>query len=176
MPGTRELSDFVAIGQILKPHGVKGALRVRPFTDDAERFSLMNRIYLTHNEVTRTAFTVCRTKPSNRFIILSLKEINSVESAEEWREAFIEIPRSECPPLTEGVHYYFELIGLIVYSNRGDRIGELVDVYTTAASDIYVIRNQNREILIPAVPEFIERIDVDEGVMIIRPIDGLLDS
>ena len=175
MPGRIEPPEFVTIGRILKPHGVKGAIRVQPLTDDPERFSLLHRVFLTRDEVTRTPFTVSRVQRSNRYIILSFEGIISVEEADQWREAYIEIPRNECLPLPAGSFYYFELIGLDVHTEQGERVGEIEDIFSTPASDIYVVRDGDREVLIPAVQEFVVRIDPEEGVVVISPIEGLLE-
>ena len=169
------LPDFVIIGKITRPHGVRGTLRVAPITDDPQRFQLLSKIYIHNENGPRTEYNISTVQIANRYILLKLQDINTRNEAEPLRGCYIEIPRQECLPLPEGEHYYFELIGFSVVSNQGKVIGELHDVYSYPANDIYVVRNKNKEILIPAVDEFIEQVDYKTGIITINPIDGLLD-
>ncbi len=163
------------IGRITRPHGVRGTLRVEPITDNPQRFHLLSKIYIYNENDSRTLYNIKNVQIASRYILLDLLEINTRNDAEPLRGCYIEIPRQECLTLPEGDHYYFELIGFSVVSNQGKVIGELQDVYSYPANDVYVVKNDKKEILIPAVDEFVEHVDYKTGIITINPIDGLLD-
>ena len=172
----RKLPDYIVIGQVTKPHGVRGALRIEPMTNDPMRFRRLHSVSLSFDDDERTAFDIAGVEVANQYVILSLKDLEDRDEAEKWRRAYVEIPRSECLPLPEGEYYYFELIDLLVMTSEGTEIGWLEDVLVLPAHDVYVVRAGEKEFLIPAVPEVIEKIDLDAGTMTIRPIPGLLDE
>ncbi len=174
-PSQRSLPDFVIIGQVKRAHGIKGKLSVEPITDNPQRFKLLKSVFLSLDEEQRSSFAVEEAQVTNKGILLSLTGIQSMDEAEKWRGAFVEIHRSECLPLPEGEHYYFEMLGLEVITTQGQKIGVLEDFIPAPANDVYVVRQNEREILIPAIAEIIKRIDFEKGVMVIHPMDGLLD-
>ncbi len=171
----RQLPDFVVIGQVKRAHGIKGKLSVVPITDDPQRFKLLKSVFLRADDEKRSSFEVEEAQITNKGVLLTLAGVSSIEDAEMWRGAFVEISRSECLPLPEGDYYYFELVGLEVITTQGQKIGVLDDFISSPANDVYVVKQEGREILIPAISEIIKRIDMDKGVMVIEPMDGLLD-
>jgi len=171
------MQEYVIIGQIRRPHGVRGKLRVEPLTDEPERFKLLQRVYIRfHNSNQRASFEIADVQIANNYILLSLDGINSRNDAEKFRQAFIEIPREECLPLPEGSFYYFELLNLDVFTDSGKRIGTVADIISYPANDVFVVRDEeDHEFLIPDVADIIDKIDIDQKRIIIKPIDGLLD-
>jgi len=178
-PGTGServtLPDYIYIGKITRPHGVKGAVRVEPLTDDPQRFKLLNRVFINPGNDSRTEYTPTHVQIGNGYIILQFEEVTSRDVAEMLRNCYIEIPRQECIPLPNGRYYYFELIGLNVQTNQNVPVGQIFDIETFPAGDMFVIRNQQKEIMIPVVKEFIDKIDLETGILTINPVEGLLD-
>jgi 16S rRNA processing protein RimM len=171
----RRVPDFVVIGQVRRPHGVRGTLRVAPLTEDPQRFLHLETVYLNLKDDQRTLFTIDRVQVANDAILISLKEIESRETADLWRAAWVEIPGDQIMPIEDGQHYLFEIVGLQVHSEEGEPLGEVIDILRNPAHDVYVVRNNEREFMVPAVPEFIRQIDSESGIMIIHLVDGLLD-
>ncbi|MBN2357043.1 16S rRNA processing protein RimM [candidate division KSB1 bacterium] len=167
--------DFVVIGRVLRPHGVRGVLRVKALSDHPRRFQIIRHLYLSHEGEGRKLFTIHHAKTVHGAVLLQLHEIQTREQAELWRGALVEIPGAEVPHLPEGKQYLFELIGLEVQTQNGLRIGALSDVISYPWHDVYVVRNDAREYLIPAVADIILDVDEQAGVMTINAIDGLLD-
>lgn len=167
--------DFVVIGQVRRPHGIRGALRVAVMSDDPGRFDLLKEIWLNPGDDGRTRFTLTRVQVVPDGVILSVDGIGDRTAAESWRQAWVEIPGDQILPLPEGKHYLFELIGLKVVSEEGEPLGEVIEVMRNPAHDLYVVRGARRDHLIPAVPEFIRRIDSEKGIMVVHLVDGLLD-
>jgi 16S rRNA processing protein RimM len=171
----RELPDFVVIGYVTKPHGVRGALRIEPITDDPQRFNQLAHIFLTLDEQSRHEFQINKVQIGPKFVIISLDEITDRNEAEKWKNAYVEIPRDKVVPLPEGQNYYFELIGALVQTKSGEKIGHLVDVLNYPANDVYVVKSELKEILIPVVPDIVVESDAENGTITIDPIEGLLD-
>jgi 16S rRNA processing protein RimM len=170
-----KLPDYVDIGQITRPHGIKGDLRVRPLTDDPNRYHLLKRIFLSHDDVNRFPFQVTSVKIGRQVIILHLQGIDSCDKAESWRKALVQIPRTECLPLPQGQHYHFELIGLEVVTVTGEKIGHITSIESYPANDIFVVHKDDREFLIPYITDIVKKIDIENGILIVNPIEGLLD-
>ncbi len=144
-------------------------------TDDPGRFHKLKQVWFSRDETTRTPFTIVRVQLQPDGVLLTVAGIDDRNMAEAWREAWVEIPGSEVMPLPEGKHYLFEIIGVQVVTEEGTALGQVVDILRNPAHDVYVVRGEEREFLIPAVPEFIRQIDSETGLMIIHVVDGLLD-
>jgi 16S rRNA processing protein RimM len=176
MDAENRLPKYIIIGRIIKPHGVRGALKVEPLTDDPKRFDLLQTVYLGPEDKPVEPFQVERVQYLTKQVILSLQMINTFEGAEQWRSKFVQIPVEDALPSAEGALYYFELVGLTVFTDKNEYIGRVHDILSYPANDIYVVHDDNaREILIPDVPAFIRDINIKEGRLIITPIDGLLN-
>jgi 16S rRNA processing protein RimM len=171
----RVLPDYIHVGQITRPHGLHGDVRVQPMTEDPDRFQVLERIFLSHDDMDRVPFHVTDVKNGHKFVILHLEGIDSIEDAEKWRNAWVQIPRQECPPLPEGRHYYFELVDMTVVTTDGRIVGQVDDIQSYPAHDIFVVRTDDHQYLIPNVPSIVVKIDVENGKMVIDPIDGLLE-
>ena len=163
------------IGHITKAHGIRGALRIAPLTDDPKRFHLLKEVWFNRGGRERTSFTPTRVQIVPDAVLLTVAELSDRNAAEAWREADVEIPGDQVLPLAEGQHYLFEIMGICVVTEEGKTLGEVVDIVRNPAHDVYVVRGEEREYLIPAVPEFVRQIDSESGLMIVHIIDGLLD-
>jgi 16S rRNA processing protein RimM len=169
------MPEYVTIGQIKKPHGVKGSLKVEPLTNDPSRFKLLDKIYLTFDEKVRKKFSIVQAQIGPQFVYLTLDQITNRDEAEKFRSAYIEIPQDESLPLLQNEHYNFELVGFLVKTNDGKEIGTLKEVQSYPAHDMYIVKTGSKEILIPAVPEIVVAVKADTKEIIIDPIEGLLD-
>ncbi len=175
MSAASQTPEFVIIGQIVKPHGVRGALKVLPLTDDPKRFSSLTQVYLGEEDRQGEPVGIKKVQFQAGNIILTLENINSREEAELWRRQYVQIPAGETMPLPDGAYYFYQLIGLKVITNAGDVVGVVEDVASYPANDVFVVVDSEREYLIPDIPDVIEKVDVDAGEIIINPIPGLLD-
>jgi 16S rRNA processing protein RimM len=108
-------------------------------------------------------------------VYLKLAEITDRDEADEWRGAEVEIAGTDLPPLEEGEYYAFELIGLTVVTTEGEELGVLEEVLDMPANDVYVVRKDGKEYLIPAIKEVIQEVDLSAGQMVIQVIEGMLD-
>ena len=162
--------EFLIVGRILAPWGIKGEVKVEVITDFPERFAPRNLVYLNSQPY---AIESCR--PHKQFLVLKLAAIDSVDAAEKLRGGDLTIPRAELPELPEGQYYIFQLIGLDVVTTEGKRLGQVTDIMTTASNDVYIVEGKRGEILIPAIEDVVKSIDLKKGTITIEEIEGLLD-
>lgn len=167
--------DYIIIGRITKPHGVRGAVKVEPITDDPNRFSLLEKVHVGPEELPGDAIDISKVQFQNKFIILSLKGVTTREAADELRGQYLHVPADQALDLPDGSVYIYDLIGLKVVTNKNEFVGTVKDYLEYPASDMFVIENDEREYLIPDVPDIVEDVNIDDGIIIINPIDGLLD-
>ena len=167
-------ADLVAIGKITKPHGLRGGLRVAPYFDLHALLADFKRLWLV-KEDEQTSQAIEWVRQQGRFVALKLVDVNDIEAAERFRDWQIAILRVDLPPLPEGQHYTFQLVGLDVVTEAGEQVGKIRQILPNPAHDMYVVVMKEREILIPAVKKVVRQIDLDRGQVIIRPMDGLLE-
>lgn len=175
MSAPTQQPDFIIIGRITKPHGVRGAVKVEPITDDPNRFSLLEQVHIGTEDKPGDAVDIERVQFQNKLIILTLATVSSREAADVLRGKYLHIPADQALDLPDGSSYIYDLIGLEVYTNKNEFVGTVKDFQEYPANDMFVIENNEREYLIPDVPDIVEDVDLDAGTIIINPIDGLLD-
>lgn len=167
--------DYVIIGRITKPHGVRGAVKVEPITDDPNRFSLLDKVYVGSEDKPGDAVDIERVQFQNKLLILSLANVTSREAADALRGKYLHIPAAQALDLPDGSVYIYDLIGLKVVTNKNEFVGTVKDFQEYPANDMFVIENDGREYLIPDVPDIVQDVNIEDGTIIINPIDGLLD-
>ncbi|MBP1759114.1 MAG: rRNA processing protein RimM [Firmicutes bacterium] len=165
--------DEVLIGEVLRPQGISGELRVYPLTTDPERFLKLQEVILRRGE-TDQRFRIVKARLQMENVLLKVEGIDTVDQAEKYRGFEVRIDRSEVPPLTEG-WYYFELEGMQVY--EGDLLlGTLSQVLETGANDVYVVKGPKGEICVPALKSVVQRVDVPGRRMDVILPPGLLED
>jgi 16S rRNA processing protein RimM len=164
------LPEFLIVGHILAPWGIKGEVKVEVVTDFPERFAPRKVVYLNNRQL---EIESCR--PHKQHLVVKLATIDSVDDAEKLRGQDLTIPRSELYHLPEGQYYAFQLIGLDVVTTEGKRVGRISDIMTTASNDVYIVEGKKGAMLIPAIEDVVKSIDLQKGEIIIEAIKGLLD-
>ncbi len=162
--------EFITIGEIIAPSGIKGKLKIRVVTDFPQRFIPSSKIYINRQPV-----TINSTEWHKGKAIVKLNTIDSIEDAQRLQGQPIEIHHSQVYPLPEGQYYHFQLIRLEVWTTQGELLGTITEVLTADSNDNYVVCKAREEILIPAIEDVIKSIDLDKGCLVIEPIEGLLD-
>ena len=164
--------DEVLIGEVLRPQGYEGELKIYPVTSDPDRFLKLQEVILRHGENDQH-FKVVSARKQMEFVYLIVEGIESLEQAEKYRGWEVRIDRSEVPPLKEG-WYYFELEGMQVY--EGDTLlGTLSQVLETGANDVYLVKGTKGEICVPALKTVVQRVDVPGRRMDVVLPPGLHD-
>jgi 16S rRNA processing protein RimM len=162
--------ESLIVGRILAPWGIRGEVKVQVLTDFPERFAPRKVVYLN-----TIPLEIERCRPHKQHMVVKLATIDSVEAAEKLRGQDLTIPSSELYPLPAGQYYTFQLIGLKVVTTRGQTLGRITDIMSTASNDVYIVEGKRGEILIPAIEDVVKSIDLKKGKMVIEEIEGLLD-
>ena len=167
--------DYVVIGKINKPHGVRGYLKVEPLTDQPERYKMLEKVHIRSGEQNLHEYKLENVQIAKGFLLIKLANISSREQAAALRGQTVEIPGKDVLPQPEGIYYFFEFIGLDVITDQAEKIGKIVDVIEFPANDVFVIVKDGREYMIPDVPDIVVKKNVRQGHIVIRVIEGLFD-
>jgi 16S rRNA processing protein RimM len=172
--------EYLTVGAIAGTHGLRGEVKVISKTDFPEqRFAKGSKLYLREpDKPPIRQLTVRSARVHKQFWLVAFEGLPSINDVEGWKGMQLCVHHSERMPLPEGTYYIHELIGLKVVTDDGREVGELVEVLTPGANDVYVVRGnlQSRDVLIPAIPDCILNVDVDKGVMTVHLLPGLLES
>ncbi len=166
------MKEYIKVGKIVNTHGVKGCLKCIPLTDDMERFDELEYVYTEKDNKKRKINNAWYRKG---LVYLELEDINDMDAAESLRNTFISIYDDQLRELPEGSYYLFDLEGMEVYSDLGEYIGKISEVYQTGANDVYEVVDKKKSYLIPAVKEVVKEVSVNEKKMVIHVIEGLLE-
>jgi 16S rRNA processing protein RimM len=161
---------FVVVGQILRPWGTRGAVRLELTTDFPQRFTQGSEFYLNGQR-----YRCEQVRVHHRAAVLKLQGVDSLGQAEALRGCFLEVPTSQLPPLPEGTFFRFQILGMEVWTSRGHRLGRVEDVLETGANDVFVVRDGGREVLIPAIDDVVRSVDVAGGRITVEALPGLLE-
>ena len=163
---------FLVIGRIVKPHGVRGELRVEIITELPERFNWLETVYVGENPPQPVAVESVRFHKN--FALIKLAGYDTRETAAELRAQLLQVPEEEGIPLEEGEYYLYQLVGLDVFTDEGERLGELVEVIETKANNVFIVDGPRGEVLLPDTDEVVLDIDFENGRMEVHLMDGLL--
>jgi len=166
--------QYFEIGQIVNHFGIKGMVKVNPFTDDISQFEEMETI-LVDKKGSLLEIQIEEVKYSKNQVLLKLKGIDTVEDAEKYRNCYLKLPREKARKLPKNTYFIADLIGLEVYTEEGNLLGKVEDIYNTGASDIYVIKDElGKQILLPAIKDVIKQVDVEQEKIIVHLLEGLI--
>lgn len=164
--------EFLEAGKIVTTHGIRGEVKVMPYTDTPELLCEFDRLFIGKN---RDEIGVERSRVFKSTVIMKLEGIDTPEAAEKLRNKLLYMRRDDLE-LDEDTYFIQDLIGLEVRdADSGEVYGKIDDVMQTGANDVYVIKGTEREYLVPAIADVVVSTDVDGGVMTIRPLEGLFD-
>ena len=168
------MQEFLEIGQIVNTFGIKGMVKVKPFTDDITRYDYLEKVYVKANKI-RKEYIIEEVKYHKDMVLIKFKGIDKLEEAELLRNLYLEVNRSEEPDLDEGTYYIVDLLGLDVYSDEGNLLGKIDDIYNNGSSDIYVIKDElGKQLLLPAISDVIKDINLQDKKMIVHILKGLI--
>jgi 16S rRNA processing protein RimM len=166
---------LITIGKVVKPFGVKGEMKIEPMTDFPERFKTLRRVYLVSPAGKEIVCEVRSVRYAGGGPLLLFEGYDAPEKAKELNGWFLKVPAEEAVPLPEGSYYWFELMGMEVVSESGDRLGSIVDIIETGSNDVYVVRRGRKEVYVPATREIIRQVDRKAKRMVIHLMDGLME-
>lgn len=169
------MEEKLRVGVISSTHGVRGEVKVFPTTDDVKRFNRLKKVLLDTGKETLT-LEIENVKFFKQFAILKFKGIDNIDDIEKYKGKPLFVERANAVRLRKNEYYIADLKGLRVIDEAGEDFGILRDVMETGANDVYVVdRPDGKEVLLPAIRECILKVDLEQGVMQVHIMDGLLD-
>ncbi|MGI5912090.1 MAG: ribosome maturation factor RimM [Syntrophomonadaceae bacterium] len=168
--------ELISIGKIMGTYGYQGFVRIMPLTDFPERFKHLRKVFLCHNNTVKEVI-IEEVSLHKQAYLLKIEGIDSRETAQEYRNALLQIEESQLYPLPDGYYYHFQLQGLQVYDEDKGFLGELVEIIETGANDVYVVKSQKYgEILLPAIKNVIMEVNLQEKKMLVKLLPGLVNE
>jgi len=163
---------FLVIGRVTKPHGIRGEVRVEVYTDDPQRYSLLDTIYIGDKKPEPLEIEHVRFLKTS--VLLKLKGIDDRNGAESLRSTWLRIPEEQAIPLEEGQYYLYQIIGVNVYDESGNYLGAIKEVLETKANNVFIVTGDGGEILLPDIDEVVKEIDLEQQKMIVHLMPGLI--
>ena len=164
------LQQYLEVGKVTRAHGIMGEVRVQPWADSPEFLCRFKTLYV---DKTHWPIEVERARVHKNMVIIKFRGVTDVPSALAMRNAILYIDRKDAD-LPEGTFFLADLYGLEVRdAQSGAVLGRVADVLTLPANNVYVVRGGERELMIPAVPQFIEETNVEGGYLKIHMMEGL---
>lgn len=167
------MQNLLEIGQIVNSYGIKGFLKVVPYTDDVTRFSDLKKVYVEKNRKLEE-MEIEEVKYHKHLVLLKLKGIDDINQTESYKNCLLKIDRKDAVELPENSYFIVDLIGIEVYTDTGKLLGKLEDVFPTGSNDVYVVKDElGKQTLLPAIGDVIKNVDVENKKMVVHLIEGL---
>ena len=168
------MEEYFEIGQIVNTSGLKGILKIKPFTDDIKKSSNLKTIYIK-TKSGLTEFKIEQVRYVKNMVMLKLAGIDTVEEAEKYRNLYIKILRDQEEELEEGSYYVVDILGCKVNTDANKELGKIVDVFQTGSNDVYVVKDeQGKQILLPAIKQVIKNVDIKNKIITVHLLEGLV--
>ena len=168
------MQEFLEIGQIVNIFGIKGVVKVKPFTDDIKRFDDLKKVYVENNN-NKKEYEIEEVKYHRDMVLIKFKGIDKIEQAELLRNCYLKVNRNDEPELEKGTYYIVDLIGLDVYSDEGNLIGKVDDIFNNGSCDIYAVKDElGKQLLLPAISDVIKEINLEENKIVVHILKGLI--
>jgi 16S rRNA processing protein RimM len=159
------------VGRVLRPHALGGELRVAPFSPTARNLQRGRPVFLAG-----ARRVIMRARLDREAWILKLEGITKRDEVEALRGELLEVPDREVVRDDDESYFVHEIIGLRVETVDGRTLGTVRDVIQTGANDVYVVQRDAGEVLVPAISEVVDAIDIENGLLRITPLAGMLDE
>ena len=168
------MTKYLEIGQIVNTFGIKGMVKVKPFTDNIKRFDKLKKVYI-ENKKSKKEYEIEEVKYHKDMVLIKFKGIENPEEANLLRQSYLMVDREKEEPLPEGTYYIVDMIGLEVYTDEGEKLGILEDIFNTGSNDIYVVKNElGKQILLPSIKDVIKKVDMEEQKITVHLLPGLI--
>lgn len=167
--------DLLLIGKVVRPHGLKGLLRIDSYAESPDTFMKAGEVFLEGASGKTVKHGIISITPSKRFFLLHLEGIESMEKAETYRGGKIYLDKSALGARKDDEYFWYEIIGMPVYLDTGRRIGTIREIFPASGHDIYVVEEGDKEILVPAVHDVIKEVDLWNKKVVIKEMEGLID-
>ena len=162
--------EYLEAGKIVNTHGIKGEVKIMPYTDFPELLCEFDRLFLDKNEI-----FIERSRVAKNMVIAKIEGIDTPEQAEKLRNKILYMHHDDLE-LDDDTYFIQDLIGIEVKDvDTGFVYGKITDVMQTSANDVYVIRGNDKEYLVPAIADVVISTDIENNLITIRPLEGLFE-
>ncbi len=169
------MEDLLRVGVIASTHGIRGEVKVFPTTDDNNRFKLLKEVILDTGKE-HIILEIELVRFFKKMVILKFKGIDNINDIEKYKGKDLLITRKNAVPLAENEYFIYDIIDSEVILEDGSFIGTLVEVLTTGANDVYVVKTtEGKEILLPVIDDCVKKIDIENKKVTVHLLPGLLD-
>jgi len=165
--------DLFEIGRVLKPRGLKGQMRCFSFLSSHGFASPLTEVYFQTDTGTSEGHFLQNIVFSGKFFFLSVAGIDSPETANKMSGAKVLASSIHLHPLEKDEYYWKDIIGLDVLTETGQLLGKIESIFPTGSNDVYVCRNDQKEIFIPAIEDVITKVDLVKKQMFVKLLEGL---
>jgi 16S rRNA processing protein RimM len=173
------MMEWFKVGKIVNTHGVKGEIRVISSTDFAEeRYAVGTELMIRHEESKEEVRVVVRHHRRHKnFDLLQFENYHSINDVERFKGAILYVSEEELAELEEGEFYYHEIIGCKVFTDQEEELGKVKEIFETGANDVWVIQRlgAGKDILIPYIEECVKEIDIENKIIRIHVMEGLIE-
>lgn len=165
---------FLNIGKIVNVHGIRGEVKVYPYTDDIDNLSKLKEVHIAETEDAKLNIKLCRVQKN--MLLVKFEGIDTVEKAEKLRGKYIYIKKDSLEKLEEGSYYIDDLIGMdVIDALNNTSLGKLAYVFNTGANDIYEVETLNgKKVYLPAIKQVIKKVDLENKKMYVELMEGLI--
>lgn len=168
------MTDYFEIGQIVNTFGIKGMVKIKPFTENIEQFEELDKIYIK-NKSGKKEYKIQEVKYHKQMVLIKFEGIDNPEDADLLRGSYVLINRKDAKPLEEGTYYIVDLLGLDVYTDENILLGKVDDIFNTGSNDVYVVKdNLGKQVLLPGIDDVIKNVDLKNKKIIVHIIPGLM--
>ncbi len=168
------MEDFFQVGIYTNTHGIRGEIKVFPTTDDPKRFKKLKQVIMRTPKGDQI-YAIEQVRFAKQMVLLKFKDVDNINDIERFKGSGLFVPREDAVPLGKDEYFIADLIGITVSTEEGRVLGQLQEVLQTGANDVYVIRGEEREWLLPAIADCVQEVNIEAGTMTVRLMPGLED-
>lgn len=166
--------DLFVFGEIVKTRGLRGCVKALSYLESQTVLPELDFLYLEEKSGQKIRHEINKIGSSGRFLFIELKGVSDVNAAQKLVGSKLLLPRHLLEVLPDDEYYWQDIIGLDVYTLEGRHLGRIASIFPTGSNDVYVCRGKDGEVLIPAITDVIERIDIVSRKITIKLLEGLL--
>lgn len=168
-------SKLILIGKVAATHGVRGQLRVVTYSGNIDSVRVKRSVIMKSLNGETEIAEIAASAVHGKKILITLQAYEDVNQVQHLVGREIYVEREQLPELDEGEYYWSDLIGLKVITTQGESLGEIYDIMATGSNDVYLVRGNEKEYLIPAIEDVVLNVNLEAGVMTVSPLEGLLE-
>lgn len=172
------MDDILKVGKIVNTHGIRGEVRIIPITDFVEeRFQKGQSLLIKMPSGEEKTVTIKSHRKHKQFELVTFDHYETINDVESFKGLTLYIAKDQLHSLPDGEFYYYEIIGCSVVTDDGQEIGEVKEILSPGANDVWVVsdKNSKKEYYIPYIDDVVLQVDIKNKKVIIHPMEGLLD-